>query len=256
MKKESKTVFITGGTGLIGYELVKDLQAAGFNVCFSSRNDEKIKLIEAQLNTGAGVPFVRGIKVNFLDHPLKTLHAFFKENNIKPNVLINNVRDINYLKVDRNGVTDYNIFLSELELGVIIPYQLSMSLACESVYKLENIINISSIYGVVPPNDSLYVDGYHSSPIQYGVAKAGLIHLTKELAVRLAHINIRVNSISFGGVEGRSDEEFKMRYSRLTPMNRMLSKSEVSGPVKFLISDASSGMTGHNLVYDGGFTIW
>ena len=256
MRDKFKTVFITGGTGLIGYELVEQLQASGFNVCFSSREAQKIKEIETKLGTKDQVPFVKGIVVDFMDHPLVKLQGFFKDHNIRPNILINNVRDIENLKVNSNGVTDRDVFLAELELGLIIPYQLSMWLANDSAYKLDNIINISSMYGIVPPNGSLYADGYNSSPIQYGVSKAGLIHLTKELAVRLAHRNIRVNCISYGGVEGRSDEAFKLRYGKLTPMKRMLSKSEVSGPVLFLASEASSGMTAHNLVYDGGYTTW
>ena len=122
--------------------------------------------------------------------------------------------------------------------------------------KLKNIINVSSIYGMVAPTPGIYKDFEKESPINYGVAKAALIQLTRELAVRLADKNIRVNSISYGGVEGRADKNFKKRYGQFCPDGRMLRRDEVYGAISFLLSEASSGMTGHNLVVDGGWTIW
>ena len=109
-----------------------------------------------------------------------------------------------------------------------------------------------------PPvgNKNLYVDKYASSPIYYGVSKAAEIHLTKELAVRLSDYKIRVNSISFGGFEGRVNKNFKKKYSKMCPIGRMLKPYEVFEPLWFLSSNQSSGATGHNLVIDGGWTTW
>mgnify|MGYP003739618353 FL=1 len=118
--------------------------------------------------------------------------------------------------------------------------------------RLSSIVNISSMYGIVAPNPLLYDDGLKNSPVHYGVCKAALIHLTKELAVRLAPRNIRVNAISFGGVEGRVDEAFKSRYARLCPLGKMLTEEDLGGSVEFLASEQSRGITGHNLVVDGG----
>ena len=94
------------------------------------------------------------------------------------------------------------------------------------------------------------------SPLHYSVAKAAQVQLTRELAVRLAPKGIRVNGICFGGVEGRADEAFVDRYRQLCPAGRMLRDDEVVGPVDYLVSDASSGMTGHNMMVDGGWTTW
>ena len=112
------------------------------------------------------------------------------------------------------------------------------------------------MYGVVPPNKNLYTDKYESSPIYYGVSKAAEIHLSKELAVRLADKKIRVNSISFGGIEGRVNKKFKNLYAKMCPLGRMLKPNEVFEPVWFLSSNQSSGATGHNLIIDGGWTTW
>ena len=121
---------------------------------------------------------------------------------------------------------------------------------------LKKIIIISSIYGVVGPTISLYNDFNNQSPIQYGITKAAQIHLSKELAIRYADLDILVNTVSYGGVEGRANEEFKKRYSNLTPLKAMLNLNEVIKPIDFLLSDGASGMTGHNLIVDKGWTLW
>ena len=123
-------------------------------------------------------------------------------------------------------------------------------------FHFRNVVNIGSMYGLVAPNPDLYEGSLDSSPIQYGVSKAGLHHLTRELAVRLADGKVRVNCVAFGGVEGREANDFKARYSRLTLSRRMLLESEISGPVKFLMDDSSSAINGHVLVADGGWSIW
>ena len=80
--------------------------------------------------------------------------------------------------------------------------------------------------------------------------------MTKELAVRFAKDGIRVNCIAFGGIDGRVDKNFKDRYSKLTPMGRMLKEEDILGPVDFLLSETSSSITGEVLAADGGWTIW
>ena len=131
-----------------------------------------------------------------------------------------------------------------------------MRLADSSKSRLKNIINISSMYGIVPMNPLLYDNPKFESYINYSVAKAAQIHLSKELAIRLASRHIRVNTISYGGIAGRVSDSFKMRYAQLCPQGKMLKEEEVVGAVDFLVSDLSIGMTGHNLVVDGGWTTW
>lgn len=122
-------------------------------------------------------------------------------------------------------------------------------------HKAGNIINIGSIYGVVSADPKIYGNSGLNSPDAYAASKGGLIHLTKYLAVNLAKYNIRVNAISPGGVFNEQPEEFLEKYLPKVPMNRMMDRNELIGPLMFLLSDASSYVTGHNLVVDGGFTI-
>ena len=76
------------------------------------------------------------------------------------------------------------------------------------------------------------------------------------LSIRLAGKNVRVNAISYGGVEGGVSEDFQKRYSKFCPRGNMLTFDDITGALHFLVSDKSSGMTGHNLVVDGGWCVW
>jgi 2-deoxy-D-gluconate 3-dehydrogenase len=122
------------------------------------------------------------------------------------------------------------------------------------------IVNISSIYGMVGPDQRLYENSRarprNYKPVTYSVTKNAVFGLTRYLATYWAGKNIRVNSLTLGGVFNNHDNEFIRRYSYRTPLGRMANKSEYCGAVLFLVSDASSYMTGANLVVDGGWTAW
>lgn len=120
--------------------------------------------------------------------------------------------------------------------------------------KKGTIINIGSMYGVVSADPNMYGNSGLNSPDAYAASKGGLIHLTKYLAVNLAKYNIRVNAISPAGIFNNQPEEFLQKYLPKVPMGRMMNREELVGPLVFLLSDASSYMTGHNLIVDGGFT--
>ena len=116
------------------------------------------------------------------------------------------------------------------------------------------ILNIASDLAIISPDQRIYDDGV--KPASYGVAKAGVVNLTKYLATYLAKKNIRVNSLSPAGVYNNQSDKFVSKFSNLIPMNRMAEPDEYKGAVVFMCTDASSFMTGHNLVIDGGRTIW
>lgn len=118
-----------------------------------------------------------------------------------------------------------------------------------------HIVNIGSMYGVVSADPAIYGSSGLNSPDAYAASKGGLIHLTRYLAVNLAKYNIRVNAISPAGVFNNQPREFLDRYLPKCPVGRMMDREELVGPLLFLLSRASSYVTGHNLVVDGGFTI-
>lgn len=117
------------------------------------------------------------------------------------------------------------------------------------------IILFSSIYGLVAPDQRLYPRGSYKPPY-YSVSKSGILGLTRYLAAYFAGTKIRVNAISPGGIYNNHDAQFTESYAARTIMGRMADISELDGTLIFLASDASSYMTGANVVVDGGWTAW
>jgi NAD(P)-dependent dehydrogenase (short-subunit alcohol dehydrogenase family) len=187
---------------------------------------------------------------------VERLVAELASRSLYPDCLINNARSLDYLKTQDSGIVSRENFTSEYVLDVVVPYELTMLLAKQADSRLTKVVNIGSQYGSVAANLSLYDDPERQSPIHYSVAKGALVHLTRELAVRLAKQKVQINCVAFGGVEGRVDEAFKERYSNLCPMGRMLREDELAGPVELLLSSHSNGITGHTLMADGGWSLW
>jgi len=118
-----------------------------------------------------------------------------------------------------------------------------------------NIINMASIYGAVPPRFQIYKDTKMTTPVEYSVIKSGLIHLTKYMAKYAKGKNIRVNSISPGGILDNQAESFLEAYESYCINKGMLSPEDICGALVFLLSDAAKFVNGQNLIVDDGFTL-
>ncbi|CAL2105874.1 Short-chain dehydrogenase/reductase family protein [Tenacibaculum sp. 190524A02b] len=252
-----KVVIVTGGTGLVGKAIVKSMLEQGYTVVTSSRNPDKKKFVKENKIE----EFEENFYVFHLDYfNTSSVNSFvhnLEKEKIYPEVIIHNARSLNTLKIENNGQSSLKNFLDEYQMGVVSPYKLNNLILDSNIgSKLNNIIFVSSIYGVVAPTPRLYDNFEQQSPIQYGVTKAAQIHLTKELAVRLSDKGVRVNAISLGGIKGRAKQSFVDKYSELNPQNKMLSVEDIIKPIEFLIKDDSKSITGHNLIVDGGWTIW
>ncbi len=254
---EPRTVFITGATGVIGAQLVRHFVAAGDKVIAAAYVESPGATTFEELSEGLDPALLSLLPLDFeQENAIDAVLAHLDENRLRPTCLINAARNVGHLKLNDQGMPSRAGWQGEFHLDVVVAYELTMALANQTDTKLRTVVSLASMYGVVAPNPSLYTDFEHESPIHYGVVKAAQIHLSKELAVRLAPRGVRVNTVSFGGVTGRVNKEFQERYAKLCPMGRMLDQHEVVGAVDYLLSEQASSVTGHNLVVDGGWTVW
>lgn len=250
-----RVVLLTGGTGKFGRVLTAHLIQKNWQVIVTSREQSHIDNLRKDLGADADSLFGLVADLRRVDS-LDNLVAILSGQGIVVSHLINNARSISTLEVSSTGVTSRENFIGEFDMNVVVPYELTMTLAKSPLHRLKTVVNIGSMYGEVAPNPALYGGTLARSPVQYGVSKAALHHLTRELAVRLAPQDVRVNCIAYGGVEGRVDDDFMVRYGQLTPSRRMLREDEIIGPTEFLLDDASSSINGHVLIADGGWSIW
>lgn len=254
-----KVAIVTGGAGLYGKYISSSIAEAGADVIIASRNKTACELV-AQTIAREGFK-AEGMK---LDLSQERSIIEFVQNVIskygKIDVLVNNA-------VSRKGMKGLeDLSKNDWEEAQIINSTGLMLITREVIKKMVtqkkgNILNIGSIQGVVGPNFEVYGNTGMTSPLNYTYDKWGMVGFTKWLSNYYAKKGIRVNCISPGGfgpgVEAtEGNEEFRINYKKLTPMQRFASGNDIKGPVLFLVSDASSYVTGHNLIVDGGWTSW
>jgi len=224
-EKILRNITITGSEGLLGTEIAKHFE-----------KNSKVQRLDLKLG-----------------HDLtdeKFVKKWFKEN---PTNYLVNCFALNDHGKTKSTMFNFNLnnFQKYLEVNVI-----SLFAVCREFARSNNkggIVNFSSVYGEISPRPDMYGD-FHKD-IGYCVSKAGVINLTKYLAVHLAP-KIQVNCIIPGGIGDDQPKKFANQYSKLTPMKRMMAKNELNGMIDFLCSKESEYVTGASFVVDGGFTAW
>ena len=256
----NRTVILTGGSGLLGSQYAEGLSQAGANLVLADINYAGCKNIAKQLEKKYQNSILP-IKLDLTDHKsIKNMVEKAVEKFSKIDVLINNAafqgksgkeRQIKFEDLPSSlwdkaiSVNLTGIFLSCQEVGKIMIKQ-----------KRGVIINIASIYGIVATDQRIYGKSGQNSAVYYAATKSAILNLTRYLASYWNRTGIRVNTLSPGGVENNQGSLFIKNYSYKTMLGRMAQKNEYVGAMIFLASDASSYMTGSNLVVDGGWTAW
>ena len=221
-------IIITGSEGLIGSELSK----------FLEKNHEIIKI---DLVLGHDLDDESFVKDWFSKH--------------KADALVNCFALNDHVKEGQKRGTLFDQDLQTLSKYFQVNL-ISLFSVCREFARNNSkgtIVNFSATTGIVSARPDIY-DGAHKD-IGYSISKAGVINLTKYLSTHMAP-NFRVNCVSPGGVEHNQDESFKEKYSKLTPMKRMMKKNELNDIIEYLCSEKSSYVTGANFVVDGGWTSW
>lgn len=264
-----RIAIITGGAGLLGFQHASAIAEAGGTPIIVDINEktakEKSKIISDNYNVKSigirtDITIESDVK-NLLDKILTTFGQIdILINNAAIDPKVNLKKNINLSRLENFSIEQWNKELSVGLTGAMICSKIIGSQMSKSGAGV--ILNISSDLGVIAPDQRIYKeDGLHESqqsvkPITYSVIKHGLNGLSKYLATYWADKGVRVNSISPGGVFNNQDSEFVERLSKLIPMGRMAYKDEYKAAIVFMVSDASSYMTGANLVIDGGRSCW
>ena len=267
-----RTALVTGAGGLLGRQHVTALAEAGARVVVTDVGLAQAETAVASLKQAAPPADLIALEINVTSlDSVRAAHEQLAGRGITVDILVNNAA-IDPKVTSAPGVMHSSRFeafpvpqwQTEIAVG------LTGAMLCAQVFGGEMakrgrgvILNIASDLGVIAPDQRLYRQPNVSreeeqpvKPVTYSVIKHGLIGLTKYLATYWADHGVRVNAISPGGVFNNQDPAFVERLTRLIPMGRMADADEYRAAVQFLCSDASSYMTGQNLVMDGGRSVW
>lgn len=239
---DGKTVLVTGGSGLIGSEVVRGLAECGASVWAADVvPGEGPRSLELDITDEAAVAAALErvlAECGSLDALVSCAYPRTEDFGL-------DVPDVPAESFDKN--------LADHLGGYFV-----CARAAAELMKAHggSIVNVASIYGMVGPTWAVYEGTDMTMPAAYAAIKGGIITLSKHLATRYARHGVRVNALSPGGVFDGQPAQFVRAYEERTPLGRMAQPSDVVGAVIYLVSDASAYVTGHNLVVDGGWTAW
>jgi len=263
---DGRSAVVTGATGLLGRRFCHGLAELGARVAVVDRNDDECRTLALELKERHGNACI-GIVADVADPSsvqtmVERACKAFDGIDILHNNAASKSRDIDafFAPYEAYSLAQWREVMSVNLDGMFL---VSQSVGKEMVRRGKGgtIIQTASIYGVVAPDQRIY-DGAEyqgraiNTPAVYAASKAAIVGLTKYLATYWAAAGIRVNTLTPGGVESGQNDEFRNRYSLRVPLGRMANPDELVGALLFLASDASSYVTGQNIIVDGGLTAW
>ncbi len=261
---KKKNILITGAAGTLGKQFSFALLESGARVIITDRSENKIKKFNNEIlkkNKKNNVKFF-AMDVSS-ENSIKNVLKKLDQSKIKIDVLINNAcynpKFSSNSEYNDTSLENFSLANWEQEIRV----GLTGSFLCSKIFgssmkknkKKGVIINIGSEFSVMAPDHRIYGKNKFK-PVTYPVIKHGIVGLTKYLSTYWAKYGIRCNALSPGGVFENQDKSFVKRFKNQVPLNRMSNKDEYNSTIQFLCSDASKFLNGHNLVVDGGRTVW
>ncbi|SHN82413.1 SDR family oxidoreductase [Bradyrhizobium erythrophlei] len=254
-----RVALITGGAGHIGRAVANGLAELKCKLCLLDTAHSDVVAVSRKLAARWNTEVV-SLEVDLESEDLRaTVRPFVEERFSRLDVLINNAAFYSVEKLEGwvAPLEEQSLAVMRrcIEVNLIASFHLAQSLSPLMRNHGGSIINVSSIYGVLGPDMSLYGGTEMGNPAAYGLSKGGLVQMTRWLATMLAP-QIRANSISLGGVYRNQAEAFVDRYVARTPMKRMATEEDFIGAVAYLASDLSAYVTGQNLMIDGGWSAW
>jgi NAD(P)-dependent dehydrogenase (short-subunit alcohol dehydrogenase family) len=263
---KGKTAVVTGAVGILGQGFCRGLAEFGAQVAVVDLDADRCAAFAAELERDYGTPaFGVACDVADPDSVAKMVDQVVKRFGAI-NVLHNNAA---------SKSADLDAFFASTEKYSLHEWRRIMSVNIDGMFLVAqavggqmqkqgaggSIIQTASIYGMVSSDKRIYEGSFYlgrqiSNPAVYSTSKAAVVGLTRYLAANWGDLGIRVNALVPAGVESGQNDTFKARYSARVPMARMAQASEMVGALVYLASDASSYVTGHCLVVDGGLSAW
>jgi len=268
-KLDGQVIIVTGGAGLLGKQYSNAIAESGgipiiadINADSAVKTAKEIAAKTGGQTLGSHVDVTDKKSINALVK--KTLKRFGRIDGLVNNAGLDPKFENLNANEHTNSFEDYPLDLWNKSMAVNLTGMFLCAQAVAPAMISQNkgsIVNISSTYGLVGPDQRLYQKTNPKAktsykPVTYSVSKSAVLGLTRYLAAYWAGKNIRVNTLTPGGVYNNHEDEFVKRYSYRTTLGRMAKKYEYNAAVVFLLSDAASYMTGANLVIDGGWTAW
>jgi NAD(P)-dependent dehydrogenase (short-subunit alcohol dehydrogenase family) len=264
-----RTAIITGGAGLLGPKHAEAIAAAGGVPIVVDIRREAAEAVAQHVRDRFGVDALSVIAditrpadvERLLDEVVTRYGAIdILVNNAANNPKVEDPSSLSFSRLERFPLEQWN---ADLAVGLTGAFLCSQIIGREMARRGSGVIvNIASEYGVIAPDQRLYRkagtpdDEQPVKPISYSVVKSGLLGMTRYLATYWASAGVRVNAITVGGIENGQDPGFLALAADRIPLARMARVDEYQGAILFLCSDASSFMTGSNLIVDGGKTCW
>jgi NAD(P)-dependent dehydrogenase (short-subunit alcohol dehydrogenase family) len=264
-----KSAVITGGAGLLGKQHARALMQNGCKVMLWDIDAPKLKEVVHELNEefNGKLAEYQVVDITVEQEIVKVVNEIASDRR-DIDILINNAA-INPKFASDIGSSRFENYSSEI-WNKEIAVGLTGAMLCSKIIGTRMamqvnkgvILHIASDLSVIAPDQRIYkstnssIESDFVKPVSYSVIKTGLIGLTRYLATYWGESGIRVNALSPGGIYDNQNSEFVEKLTNLIPFGRMANQDEYIGAIQFLCSEASSYMTGQNLVIDGGRSTW
>lgn len=249
----NSVILVTGGLGRLGQAVLEQVEVLGGIPIATTRDAERAiqfnKLSESKGLRQRAVQFDMkeptdiGSLVDDLIYQYGSISG-----------LVNNAYFMHGYRFP--GYESWSVWPDAARIGLAIPEALSDELIKrQKQTQIASIVNVASMYAMIAPDFSIYETEERRSPCFYGAIKAAMLQMTRYHAVHWANTEVRINAVSPGGIFNDQEEGFLKRYNSGVPIGRMVTRQEIARVICFLLSDQSSGITGQNIVVDGGRTI-
>ena len=257
---QDRVILVTGAAGALCAPIARAIAMLGGVPVLAGRTPAKLQALAGEIRAAGGRCEVAELDIGDTEGCRRLIDRLASEQG-RLDGIVNGAYGGRAIALESASDADFELAARQNLAGPFALIQRALPLLSRCTAKGgATIVNIASMYGKVSPDPAIYGDSGKNNPPFYGASKAGLIQLTRYLAVHLASRNIRVNSVSPGPFPPASiadtSPDFHAELCRKTPLGRIGNPAELVAPVLFLLSDGASYVTGADLPVDGGWTAW